>query len=66
MGDYQTGPSGQMPKLYVRVIGNRLFYKVVFSGNEYTVVPNPDYGNKNDWKGKYKYMAGPYYLNLPY
>lgn len=53
-------------KLYVKAMGNRLFYKVVRYGDEYTVISNPDYGKSQSSVGKYKYMAGgSYYLNLP-
>ena len=52
-------------KLYVRVMGNRLFYKLVRSGNEYTVISNPDYGKSGYPSGHYKYKAGDYYLDLP-
>lgn len=57
--------NGYTGKLYVRVMGNRLFYKLVYYGNEYTVISNPDYGKSQSSSGRYKYKAGDYYLNLP-
>lgn len=50
-------------KAYVKVIGNRSFYKGIFEGEEYTISVNPNYNpNSNDESRHYKYVMDKYYI----